>query len=573
MATLIDSLKQTKTANTSPSSINVENQTVKDKPSFFDSLLSRNQITQNLESSQIVSTKSIDGNTKNINIDTNIKTINIDGQVEKSVDAEVKEEKEISSVETKDIKEEETKKDIKNIDRVIVKEEKVVSTSSLLDRLVLEAKQEVKTISEENAKSLESRINQTINQRVNSNESEVLNTNKIVNTKDINTNIDENLEVGTIDNLRLNIDEVIIAIDKNLNTDNNEKEISNTNKIDISNTISVPLSDNLNLQEKTVLSNTIEPKVLMNQLIQENTENIKTVSPEKIDMMQRESASKDFISNMYLSSQKNSINTQNLFNKNEAVNLLKDATSINDVKTSAQMLDLGLEDVSVDQEIETQKLVDITKKVDIDLLAKRNILDNLMLERNIKNEDVKSLITKSVEASSALLDNTLELADDALVTVNSPLSYNIQSKIIGAKQQMSTMMSDIAKQMYENYKPPVTVFKINLNPLELGSIAIMMKSDKNNSLSISMNISNNNTLDALIDNQNVLRNSLVKTFDEDTKFNLDFSSSSQNNNQSNNQSNKDNQNNQNRFEQIDTQSVLKLKEENKDREEKSIDYM
>ena len=85
------------------------------------------------------------------------------------------------------------------------------------------------------------------------------------------------------------------------------------------------------------------------------------------------------------------------------------------------------------------------------------------------------------------------------------MSYNIQSKIIGCKTANGNYDVDIARQMYENYKPPVTVFKINLNPLELGSIAILMKNDKNNSLSISMNVSNNSTLDALIDNQNVLK--------------------------------------------------------------------
>jgi len=136
---------------------------------------------------------------------------------------------------------------------------------------------------------------------------------------------------------------------------------------------------------------------------------------------------------------------------------------------------------------------------------------------------------------------------------------------------MATMMSDIARQMYENYKPPVTVFRINLNPVDLGNIAILMKNDKNNGLSISMNISNPTTLDALIDNQNVLRNSLNKTFDENTKFNLDFSSSNQNDNQSSNS--QSNQNQGRRFErQMDTQSVLQLKEENKNREE-NIDYM
>jgi flagellar hook-length control protein FliK len=127
--------------------------------------------------------------------------------------------------------------------------------------------------------------------------------------------------------------------------------------------------------------------------------------------------------------------------------------------------------------------------------------------------------------------------------------------------------------MYENYKPPVTAFRINLNPTELGSIAILMKSDKNSGLSISLNASNSITLDTLVENQNVLKNSLSKTFNENTKFNLDFNSSHENNsNQSSN--NQDNQQNNRRFEQqIDTQSILKLQEENKDIEEKILDYM
>ena len=99
-----------------------------------------------------------------------------------------------------------------------------------------------------------------------------------------------------------------------------------------------------------------------------------------------------------------------------------------------------------------------------------------------------------------------------------------------------------------------------------------MKSDKNSGLSITMNVSNNVTLDTLIENQNLLKNSLNKTFDESTKFNLDFSSSNQNGgNQSS--SNSQNQSNRQFEQQMDTQAVLQLKEENKDIEEKVIDYM
>ena len=388
---------------------------------------------------------------------------------------------------------------------------------------------------------------------------------------------ENNEKINTEINMESNIDDIGIDFDKNSEINNSkisEENISNVNKIGISNTISIPLSDTLNLDESIISSKNTQAKSLMDQLIQKNSENIESILPDKIDIIQRESASKDFISNIYLSTQKNSINTQNLFNKNEAVNLLKDASNIKDVKTSAQMLDLGLEDISVDQLSETEITVEKPVKQTLDLVAKKAILDSLLISKNIVDVDVKNLITKSVEASSALLDDTLKISDDTVVNVNSPLSYNIQSKIIGARQQMSTMMSDIARQMYENYKPPVTVFKINLNPLELGSIAILMKNDKNNSLSISKNVSNNTTLEALIDNQNVLKTSLNKSFDENTKFNLNFSSSNENNNQSSNQNNQGNQGNQNKFEQqIDTQSILELKEENKDTEEKSIDYM
>ena len=334
-------------------------------------------------------------------------------------------------------------------------------------------------------------------------------------------------------------------------------------------------------EEKLVIdlnSNKVAPeqtKSLMDQLIQKNTKVINETDLFTEDTLNtpKNSLVNEFVSNIYLGSQKNSLNTQTLFNKSEAITLLKDGVSVKDIQTSANILELGLEDINIEQKVDVEDIVQINKKVDLDNLTRRNLIDRLLLEKNVKSVDVKNLITTSVEASNALLENSLNLADEATLNINSPLSYNIQSKIIGARQQMSTMMSDIAKQMYENYKPPVTAFRINLNPLELGSIAILMKADRNNALTISMSVSNSGTLDALVENQNVLRNSLNKTFDENTKFNLDFNSSNENSNSSSN--NQGNQNNQNRrFEnQMDTQSVLQLKEENKDREEKSIDYM
>lgn len=346
------------------------------------------------------------------------------------------------------------------------------------------------------------------------------------------------------------------------------------------NNFDTPISNEVSIDEvlskETILNNKIEnKKSLMDLLIEKNMAKIDSSNIEEslVNLPTEESVSKEFVSNMYLSGQKSLVNNQFLFNKHEALSILKESTSLKDVEKSANILDLGLEDLTVEQNVELDSLTDV-KKQDFMNLDKKNILDNLLNEKNIRSDDIKNLITKSVEASAALLDNSLNIAEDTLVNVNSPLSYNIQTKIIGAKQQMAAMMSDIARQMYENYRPPVTVFKINLNPVDLGSISIMMKNDKtNNSMSISMSVSNSSTLDALVDNQNVLRNSLNKTFDENTRFNLDFNSSNQNNSQSSNsQSGQSNQDRRFEKEQIDTQSVLQMQEENRDREE-NLDYM
>ncbi|MBF7070979.1 flagellar hook-length control protein FliK [Aliarcobacter butzleri] len=329
-----------------------------------------------------------------------------------------------------------------------------------------------------------------------------------------------------------------------------------------------PILENNQVEEK------VEPKKsLMDYLIEKNSQkNILEVQDTKVTNLSKDEnvVSKDFVSNIYLGEQKNSMVNQFLFNKNEALKLLQNGSiSLEDIEKSANILNLELDDVSVEQDTTMQTLKNVKQELDLSS-EKKNILDTMLSEKNIRSADIKNLITQSVEASSALLDNTLNVSNDVTVDINPTLLNNIQSRIIGAKQQMSQMMSDVARQMYENYKPPVTVFKINLNPVELGSISILMKNDKNNGLNISMSVSNMTTLDTLLGNQDLLRNSLAKTFNENTQFNLDFSSSNQNNRGNEQQSS----NKQNRkFEdKIDTQTVLKLKEENKDRDD-SLDYM
>ena len=513
-----------------------------------------------------------------------------------------------------------------NSEEIIGKD--IKTTISLLDRMIIDANKDIKVLSKEELKNFTNIVNPEVitnteaiktlevnpevkvNPLVNEENQDI----KILNSKPevkSEENISKDLKDSVpLKEVKVTVKEELKSLNNKVNedllvttvvVDNKEvqkttvsKIVENEEKIEVPQNIDelviltnkttkseVPEAPvKINVDEKLNVLNNIPPQnkdtkiSLMDQLILKNSNTPQSIIPlEKMNVGQGEVVTKELISNIYLSSQKNSINTQELFNRNEAINLLKDAKSIDDVKTSAGMLDLGLEDVEVDldEKLDLSSKTDLNKKTDLDLLTRKNQINNLMLEKNIKNEDVKVLITKSVEASNALLGNSLQLADDAVVSVNSPLSYNIQSKIIGARQQMSAMMSDIAKQMYENYKPPVTVFRINLNPLELGSIAILMKSDRNNALTISMSASNNGTLEALVENQNILRSSLNKTFDENTKFNFDFSSSNQDKSQSKEQNN---QQNQSRFEErLNTQAELELKEENRNKEEISIDYM
>ncbi|MGE4382854.1 MAG: flagellar hook-length control protein FliK [Arcobacter sp.] len=442
------------------------------------------------------------------------------------------------------------KKDIEIVlDKVLTKENELENSQNIDKEIkVSDNKIEINNLENkiQDGKVIDTILTETLEIKIDDNKVEKKESLNGIDTKNIDTLVEN--EVETID-----INENITAIDKVLENENSINQV-----------VSKDIINPLNKPE--------EKKSLMDILIQKNMEkaNIKVLDETGTELLKNEINNKEVISNIYLSEQKNLLNNQVLFNKGEAISLLKDGTSVKDIEKSANILDLGLENLDVEQNVEIENLA-VVKKQDFNTLDKKNILDSLLNEKNIRSEDIRNLITKSVDASAALLENTLNVSDDTFINVNSPLSYNIQSKIIGAKQQMATMMSDIARQMYENYKPPVTVFRINLNPVDLGNIAILMKNDKNNGLSISMNISNPTTLDALIDNQNVLRNSLNKTFDENTKFNLDFSSSNQNDNQSSNS--QSNQNQGRRFErQMDTQSVLQLKEENKNREE-NIDYM
>lgn len=414
--------------------------------------------------------------------------------------------------------------------------------TSLLDKLISDAKNKIiedkNNLKEQNIKNVETSVVKNLTEEL-----------VVTNISESNITLDESNNIiksenSDIENVFINnLSKEIIGGLENKNPEKNDLEAT--------------------LIEKAV----DKPKSLMDALIQNSVKKQEEFLAKNSDLTNVYVKQKEIVSSIYLSEQKNQLNTQLNFNKSEALNLLKDGASLDNIKKSASILDLGLEEVDVEKAL---SLDDVIKKNSLrDLNDRKQILDTLLNEKNIRSVDVKNLITKSVEASSALLENKLNFVEDSVLNVNSPLSFNIQTKIIGARQQMSNMMSDIAKQMYENYRPPVTVFRINLNPENLGSIAIMMKSEKNSDVSISMSVSSQATLDALVENQNLLRNSLVKTFEENTKFNLDFNSQERN---QNNQGQQKQEDHKNQDEYIDTTTILKLQEENKEIDDK-FDYM
>ena len=388
----------------------------------------------------------------------------------------------------------------------------------------------------------------------------------VVNSEDIENQI----QTSTVLKDGLNSENILIVEDEVVKSDAIKNEtVKNENNLNSQNILIVE-----NEVVKTENNTKVDQKLsLMDQLIQTNSkkdittkiEESATSNPQSVEQINKNS--KEVASNIFLAEQKNSLNNQLLFNKNEAVNILKNASSIEDIEKSANILDLNANNLEVEQNISSESLNDLSVD-EKEILDRKNILNSILNEKNIRSVDVRNLITNSIEASKALLEDTINILDDKILDIQPNLVNSIQSRIVGAKQQMASMMSDVARQMYENYKPPVTVFRMNLNPGDLGTISVLMKQDKSSGLTINMSVSNIATLELLMENQNMLRNSLAKTFNDSANFNLDFSKGE------GGQSQGDSSSNQNQRDKRDsnTQDILKLKKENKDYEEKN-DYM
>ncbi|MDX4028040.1 flagellar hook-length control protein FliK [Aliarcobacter skirrowii] len=392
--------------------------------------------------------------------------------------------------------------------------------------------------------------------------------------EEISTDLKENEKSSLMDKL-IEKNSLVAETNKNNSVILVENKIENKIEKNITQEVNVNGLKSLeNKQSDSILASLpqkgleeLKKTSLMDTLISQNSNQNSDKNLENSNKLTDiEVGSEKITNNKFVSEDISRVEKQLLFNKKEAVNILENAKSIEDIKHSAQILDLEASELEVSKEITKDSLKNLELE-DKKSLERKTILNTLLNEKNIRSVDVRNLITNSIEASNALLENSLNIADDVTIDVTNSLTNQFSAKIVAARQQLGSMMSDIARQMYENYKPPVTAFRININPQDMGTISVLMKHDRLSGLNITLSVSSLTTLELLMENQNMLRNSLVKTFSDSSSFNLDFNQGDNNSSSKEQSSNKNRQNSSK-----DTQSILKLKEENRDLEDKN-DYM
>ena len=277
----------------------------------------------------------------------------------------------------------------------------------------------------------------------------------------------------------------------------------------------------------------IENNENQTQKVDVNTKNVsKEVAVEQVDQKQLMQA------NRYLQDQTKSKNLIKEQAKHDAKEVLvENKTQIkaeDKIQKSAKILELNPSKVEV-EEINSDEVVKVEQTKLDEYVFKKSYS---ALNRAYLNEDTVAQKTsleqtketkESKESQNEKLDTKSDIKNIELKVDRTSLEV-FTTKVIAAKQKTETFMSDLARQMYQNYKPPITAFRINLNPANLGSIAIMIKSNKSeNSLSVSMNMSQVNTFETMSDNKSSLQSAIAKNFTEDSQISLDLNFSDNNN--------------------------------------------
>ena len=367
----------------------------------------------------------------------------------------------------------------------------------------------------------------------------------------------------------------------------NEKVNLDNNKIESKNNFNVEYNDDNSIKiinEKLTTDKIGEMATnLINDIIK-NDKEINILNKESKKVVEQTNIDKKdpFIANMFLSSQaqtKQNISNKQLFDAKKNIN---ENQTIKSIKESANMLDLNVEEIETEiyedkkNSLTNNLLKDtssITKEKDINnIIDSSRLLNKVVLERLNKDENkspdmikqelreshivkekttvnnirsdipkqeikqepvqqnqtvavnIRNDISKQEIKTTTVKDDKVETFDKVIsMTVPKEISESIQTRIIAAHQKVGHFMSETARNMYLNYQAPMNAFRISLNPANLGTIAIVMRSNKvDNSISISMNMSNPATMDLFSDSKSLLQSALGKNFTENSNINLSF---------------------------------------------------
>ena len=353
-------------------------------------------------------------------------------------------------------------------------------------------KNDVKIIKDENLKQEEPK------KELKNGKSQILKENIGINVNDKNNSSEKVLTGDTKDTSLQNNNLKVNDANSNKNAANEFAKLS-TSESPLEK-IKLNKEDILNKNNTSSLKN--EQKIENN--LEKNSEKVSLIG-DKIDV---KSSKESLLSNIFLSSQQRVVSRQEMQTLSENKKSIVEDKSIVTLKTVAKDLELDLTEVKMD-----------SKKSDKKVLSKELVLDKLAFSKNILKTNIENILG-TVNAN--IIENELNDLPDLTLNVSGLNLNSLETKIISAKQNVSSLMSDIAKKMYENYKPPVTAFRMLLNPSTLGSISVIMKHDKENGLSISLNMSSQNTLETMNENESTLRSALSKTFLDDSEFSLDF---------------------------------------------------
>ena len=463
------------------------------------------------------------------------------------------------------IKETKSKNDTTKVSKIkSTVEVKDVKPSTLLDKIVADVKEQKKI--KKLHSSLETKVDNSTQKHAD-NEKAVLPTSKsikkvITEVNDI-SNISEKLQSKTIKHKETDSK----IVDSKVTELKTIKQVKTVIKNDKQEIISDVVSEsNITQLENTLPNDDIKSSIpkqtsLIDQVIISTVDN-KTQKVNKQKIVKQDSVIQ---ASMFLSSQKELDEVNKVQIISQSKKILEENKNLKGVQKSAKTLKLNATNIEVTNDTKKDiknnenqtKVIDVVQSkqdFDIQIKTNNNMLDKMVFIKNLdlssehKKEHLQSLenqVVKYQEDTKEIQNKKVLVKDTIEISVPASVAQNITSKIIGARQQVGNFMSNMAREMYLNYKPPLTAFRMNLNPGTLGSISIVMKSDKvNKSMSVSMNMSSNATLESFIDNKTVLQTALQKNFSENSSnISLNFGMQNESSNQSFEQARDGSQNN------------------------------